>query len=217
MGLERIGWERTGGEGSGMEGLSTPPDHKGLEGTEKERQGLYRTGRDRKGFLIRQKGNAMDGRFNSLTSKYPFDYDALKKGDRFGPEVIGPIVDCEPKTYEYSLKVMALVKQIEMELWARGKTYTICVLNHGVAILTDAEASAYNADRFKGHQSGLARANVKMAAVDTGTFTDAERARHDKSIRDQGAILAAIMAAKSRGRAVERGAEERGLAGPDRA
>jgi hypothetical protein len=199
-----------------MEGLSHAESQgNGLDGTGEARTGSEWSGRDRKGFLTQQKGNAMDGRFNVLTNKYPFDYDALKKGDRFGPEVIGPIVDCEPKTYEYSLKVMALVKQIEMELWARGKCFTICTLNHGVAILTDAEASIYNADRFKGHQSGLARANVKMAAVDTGTFTEAERARHDKTIRDQGAILAAIMAAKSRNRAVERGGGERGLAGPE--
>lgn len=138
----------------------------------------------------------MDG--DGKATRYPFDYDAISKGDRIEPEVIEEIVGVKRKTYRYGLKIGGLVQQVDRELRARGKCFTVCIRDHGISILTDAEASIYNTDRFKHCQSGLARSNVRMAEVDTSGFSEASRAKHDRQLKDQGAILSAIAAAARR-------------------
>lgn len=144
----------------------------------------------------------------------PIDYDAAKKGDYLDPDFVEAIVEVSRKDCRYSLRATNLAQQIERELWERGKQYTVCIRDHGIAILTDVEASAYNQDRWEYHQRGLGRSHRKMAAVDIALIPEDVRKKHDRHLVLQGATLAAIAATRREIQPLPVGQPRRGLPEP---
>jgi hypothetical protein len=70
--------------------------------------------------------------------KFPFDFDALQKGDYINPDYLEKITGHKVDSQEYSFAVMQLVSQIESRL------EVVCKTNSGgISILTDEEAVFY--------------------------------------------------------------------------
>lgn len=132
------------------------------------------------------------------TPRFPIDYDRAKKGDRIEPAVLEQVFGCDRLSHKYSLALRRLSATIEDELWMRGKNYTVCIRDYGIAILTDPESSEYNHARFRQHRAGIARSHSKMAMVDPAELPPDVRAAHDLKLKHQGMILASMIAAEKR-------------------
>lgn len=130
--------------------------------------------------------------------RFPVDYDSLAKGDYIAHERIEEITGEVVGSEAYSLACLTLAQAISRELWLRGKQWTVIGRDHGIAVLTDVEASEYNGRRFEQGCAVMARSNVRMAAVDAGAFTEGQRRKHDQALVFQGASLAALQAARQR-------------------
>jgi hypothetical protein len=129
------------------------------------------------------------------TRRYPVDYDSLDKGSILGAEQIGEIVQARPRTYDFSYRLAALSKQIQDDLWARGKPWTVMTRKGCIHILDDASAVKYNALRFLRHRRGLGQMHKQLVAVDVSKLDPDQRNHYDRAIRLQGTTLAAVIAA----------------------
>jgi len=132
---------------------------------------------------------------NDVT-RFPVDYDALAKGDVIPAKELSRIVGEPMRSYEYQYKITALTKEIETELWSRGKPWTVRIRNGDIVILTDAEASDYNAERVDKMRRGIYRSHRRMMAVDVAQLTTEERALHDRNAVRSGMVVAALLATR---------------------
>lgn len=123
--------------------------------------------------------------------KYPFDFDALNKGDTISPEIAESIVKVPRSHRRYSLKAAGLAKLVERELGARGKKCTVCVRNDAICILTDSEAAVYTKQ-----QGSIARRKERLnfmraLHVDVTNLGPDERKAHERRLVIDGQAIAA--------------------------
>ena len=85
-------------------------------------------------------------------------------------------------------------KQIEQAMLRRGLTVTVRSFNNGLRILTDLEASEYNADETKRAIGKMGRCLTRVSGVDCSEFGDEDLRRHDHRVRVVGSVY---IAAKS--------------------
>lgn len=149
------------------------------------------------------------------TPRFPIDYDKAEKGDRIEAALLEQVFGCNRLDQKYNMALRRLSATIEDELWMRGKNYTVCIRDYGIAILTDPESSDYNQARFRHHLGGIARSNRKMAMVDTAALSQEARAAHDKNLKYQGMILASVIAAERRIAKQDAPKEARQIEGPE--
>jgi alkylated DNA nucleotide flippase Atl1 len=127
--------------------------------------------------------------------KWPIDFDQVKQGDVFNPDQLADIVGVPRKSRRYPGRIMAFQKALEDELWERGKPWTFLIQKDSILVLSDAEASVRNHQRFKGHVRGLARDNLRMSAVDRGKLPANDLRKHDRALITQAAVIAGIVGA----------------------
>lgn len=130
--------------------------------------------------------------------RYPFDYDALQKGQIIPVEMLEDITGTKKGTAEFALKVLSQKQNLETELWLRGKLWTISGegCDGGLKILTDEEASIYNAKRFEANVRGMHRSHSRLMGVDVSSLTAEQRGRHERELCNQAAKLMAIKKTK---------------------
>ena len=109
-------------------------------------------------------------------AKYPFDYDALNKGDVIPTEVIEGLCNLPRTDHKYGLKLMSYQQQIQNELALRGKSVVVRCDHGALRILTDSEAAEHTAAVFNQRKRQMVRAHASAMRVDTGKLTD-EQAR----------------------------------------
>lgn len=126
------------------------------------------------------------------TEKHPFDFDELKKGDTFAPDVLEQITNHQRDTKEYAFAVMHLREQIEDELEARGRPVVVASVKNNLTILTDEEAQKYTAERFAAAQRAMCRAHRRAMIIDRTNLSQEADGRHQRQLQVQGAKLAAI-------------------------
>ncbi len=132
-----------------------------------------------------------------IARRFPVDYDTIQKGDYFGPEQVEEWTGEKPGTAIYNFKMLKLCLQITQGvLDERGELWTLCIRDGGIAVLSDSDASTYNAQQFERHLNGLARSSQKMAAVDVAKLPDKVQVAHDQKLKGQGMVLASIAAAR---------------------
>lgn len=124
-------------------------------------------------------------------SRYPFDFDALKKGDSFTPEFLEDITGEKRQTSRYAFKVLALQQQIADELEARGRPVVVATVKECLRILTDEEAGPYLEKRFNQAQAALRRSFRRELLVDTSKLTPEQREKLQRNQQVHGAIVAA--------------------------
>ena len=145
-----------------------------------DRREMERMGVDRKGFIL------------STTEKYPFDFDALDKGDVIPAERIEEITGHKRQEAAYAIKLMALQSQVQTELIQRGRDVVVRCDKGALRILTDPEAVDYTAKLFQQRKRQLVRAHGYGMRVSVGNLDDEQRLSHERNIVVQGAQLAAM-------------------------
>lgn len=125
------------------------------------------------------------------TEKYPFDYDALKKGDVIHADTLEGVVRLNREHKNYSRGVCGLAKIIMREMEARGRPVVVCAVGNDLKILTDEEAGPYNRRRKKITYRAQRTVFRNMLKVDTAFVSQDEKARIDRDILVMGAELAA--------------------------
>lgn len=132
------------------------------------------------------------------TEKHPFDFDALKKGDSFTPEVLESITLKQRETKEYSFALLSLREQIETELEARGRPVVVAMVKNNLVILTDEEAQLYTFERFNAAQRAMYRAHRRSMIIDRTNLSEEAEQRHQRQLIVQGAKLAALRSTSRR-------------------
>jgi hypothetical protein len=128
--------------------------------------------------------------------RFPFDYDALGKGDVITVERLQDLTGLTYGTTAFSLQVLRYQKVIEDELLARGRAVTVCSEKGSLRILTDAEASEYGAKLFASRFRQMMTAHRGCLRVDVTNLDDEQKAAHGRTLLTQGAMLAAARTAK---------------------
>jgi hypothetical protein len=129
-------------------------------------------------------------------SRFPIDFDAVQKGDKFTPEQIETILGISQDSERFQLAVLAFVERIRDELDSRGKPATVAIVKKCVTILTDQEASIYNATEFDRGLRKSGRAHRRAVQVDVGLLDHDDRQRHERNLTTQAAILTGIKTAR---------------------
>lgn len=128
----------------------------------------------------------------STTEKYPFDYDALNKGDVIPAERIEEITGIKRHEAAYSIAVMGLQSQVQHELIDRGRDVVVRCDKGALRILTDPEAAEYTAKLFTQRKRQLVRAHGYGLRVQVANLDEQQRLSHERNIVVQGAQLAAM-------------------------
>jgi hypothetical protein len=128
-----------------------------------------------------------------MATRFPIDYDSLKKGDVIPAELLEKIAEAPRSTPKYQLKVLAFQQQIMDEMRARGNPVTVIVRGGEIVVLTDAEASTYNAERLGAHLHGVMRAHERSQAVDVANLDDEQKKVHTRRVEVGGKFVQAII------------------------
>ena len=105
-------------------------------------------------------------------TRFPLDYDALEKGCYIPPDEIQAQCEHPRDTKKYQLYVLTLIETIRKHLYANGKSYTVKQDRDGIRILTDEEATEYNASRWDMLKGQLGRTHMQMLGVQTPLLAD---------------------------------------------
>ena len=120
------------------------------------------------------------------------DYDSITMGMIVPPEQIEWITGTKSGTQEYQFAALKLTQKIQKELWDRGKCYTVHVRQASIAVCTDAEASAYNAQQRKIGQRKMLHAHRRNLHVEMSKLDVAQKAKHERELLYAGRALASM-------------------------
>lgn len=122
-------------------------------------------------------------------SKYPFDYDQLKKGDELSPEEIERITGKKPGTDEYRFAVMGLQALIQDRTGYTAK----CQSDGSLKVLTDPEAAEHNRKLFAQNLRAMANRHTLNTQVDVDNLPEDARRRHDQTLMVQSRYVSAMI------------------------
>lgn len=106
-------------------------------------------------------------------------------------ELIGP-ERCEDSE-RYALYLLALKHQLEKHLRQRfRRIITVRATQHGLQILNDQQAAAYNPKRFADGLKIARRAHRRLLGVDPGKLTPEQREDFGRAVTQQAAKLSMI-------------------------
>lgn len=129
-------------------------------------------------------------------SRFPLDYEALKKGDTIPAARVEKIAGVLRGSEGYEFAVLKVCKQIERELAVRERLWTVVVRGEDVVILTDAQAATYTDDQQRQAMRRLKRNFHRQVAVDVLELSEEERAKHERAVEVNGKTLQAAMTAR---------------------
>ena len=136
---------------------------------------------------------------DNQSKRYPFDYEALVKGQVIPAEECERLTGRKRHERRYSLDVQHLIDGIERERELMGAPVVAKQWKDGIKILTDAEAIVHLPSRFKAGMRLAGRSHRKsIVAVDTRNLTQEEARIHDRNRDSQGRQLEAAALAKAK-------------------
>lgn len=130
------------------------------------------------------------------TKKYPFDVDAISKGDAITVSELEHITGKRYGTDRYDLAVLSLREKLMDALSDAGKPATVCIRKGSLVVLTDADASEYNAKAQKQSIRSLFRAQSRNIDVDENNLNDSEKQNHERRLIIGGYYVQAIQKAR---------------------
>lgn len=125
------------------------------------------------------------------TTEYPIPTSDLRKGDIVSVDQIEEAFRVARGTDAYQLAARRASDYIVQRLAERGLHVTIAQRKHSLMILTDEEASTYNAHRFDLELGGAGRALRRLAEVDRSQLSSGRIVDHDRALEVRGRMLAA--------------------------
>lgn len=130
------------------------------------------------------------------THEYPIDTSTLQKGSVVTAETIASAFGVRIGTEAFQLASMRCGSYITMRLAERDLFVTVAQRKHDLVVLTDDEASSYNAKRFGASFRAAARASRRMSAVDRSQLDPKRIESHDRTLEVQGRMLSAARRAR---------------------
>lgn len=115
-------------------------------------------------------------------TEYPLVTDHLTKGSRITVDEIERAFGVKRGTDEYRFKMLRARAYVEQRLSDRGELVTLISEGYDIVILTDEEASAYNARRFETSRRAGERAFVRLGQVDRSRLSEEASKRHDRDL-----------------------------------
>ena len=114
-------------------------------------------------------------------SRYPLNFDALKRGDSLSASECEKILAIGQSDDRYWKKLLRLKTEIEEHFEERGDLSIVATTrDNGIQILTEEEASPYLQKRDKEGRGIMKRAIAKGALIDRSKLLDATREQHDR-------------------------------------
>lgn len=135
-------------------------------------------------------------------TKFPVDVTLLEKGSVIPPEAIEAAYGTSRRLADYSLKVLSCIDEIKRQLGPRGAGWVIRQREHGIRVLTDAEASVLLAAEIDNSLRSVGRAHVLQVAVDTNGFDEQQVADHERRTMRSAAFVQAIAATRKKLRTI---------------
>lgn len=135
---------------------------------------------------------------NLETTEYPIATSHLQKGDTINAETIEAAFGVKRGTQAYQFAVMRVCDHVRQRFAERVPAEIVTVVqdHDAVVVLTDNEATEYNARRFKSGIAQAARSHRQQLGVDRSKLDEAKVPEHDRSLTVQGRVLSAINKAR---------------------
>lgn len=120
----------------------------------------------------------------------PDTFLARAKGGVITRQELEALVGCGPRDARYSLRVCQIADALMTIKRQAGEPCTIAQVKSDLRILTDAEASKYNAGLNGSAVRRLRTSNRRLSEVKVDAFTEAQRKEHDRRLAVSGARVA---------------------------
>jgi len=128
-----------------------------------------------------------------MIEKFPFDMDALQKGDvlteAFFREKMPDLPDASDMGYKFV--VMGIKESIETAFYERGEIAYVKHEKDDLHILTDIEASPYIERKQRQYRKAIAKNAVILRHVETEAFSLEETREHETRLVREGRYLQA--------------------------
>lgn len=123
-----------------------------------------------------------------MISKYPIDFDAVRKGDEFPPEELEDIFGKKPGTDEFRFAVLGLQSLIQERTGFTVKGMS----SGGLRVLTDAEAAEHNQRIFAQNLRGMVARHALNCQVDVDNLSSDQKLKHDRNLLSQSRYVSAL-------------------------
>lgn len=125
------------------------------------------------------------------------NFEAIHPGYIVKKETLQNIVQIAPdkdvESYKkYQLELLSIGQIITSQLDKLNRPYTVVIRKEEIMVLTHAEASKYNQNKFSNGLKKAKRANRKLVHVDVSQLSPAEKERHDAAIIKQSKLVSLI-------------------------
>jgi hypothetical protein len=131
------------------------------------------------------------------TTRYPVDFDTLKKGSVVTAETIEAYAQAKPETKAYNFAALSLCKDVETYLAQTGIYATVCIRANQIHVLTDEEAAEYNKAKYEQGRNRMFQAHRRNSAVDVSMLADDQRAQHERTLQRHAFELASLKQARN--------------------
>lgn len=126
---------------------------------------------------------------------WQIDPNELVPGAEISREECERLLGCSyAEERRYGLELLKLAAYVDKAIKRSGRLLTITTRDGGIQVLTHAQASRYNAERFDAAQRLMRRCFRRLSAVDTGSLTESELRNYDRARNSQSRTLAAMRA-----------------------
>lgn len=129
---------------------------------------------------------------NPKPERFPFDYEALSKGDTITTYEIERVLSINANHPAFRLALLGLREQLLKSLAILGKHWTVTTERNCLNILTDEEASVHNARLFASKERSMKRDHWRQLNVDQSNLSDIQRDQHERTLIVQSLKLAAL-------------------------
>ena len=146
-----------------------------------------------------RQGSARQGDFEKRNHmKFEIDIDVLIKGS------VISVAECErvlklrrdDDVAGYQFGLMQLCDFVQRSLWKVGREWTLKTSQGEILVLTDEQASEYNASQFENGMAKMRRSNKRLRSVDIRNIDESKRNEHDERVSKQGVILQCIKSSR---------------------
>lgn len=124
--------------------------------------------------------------------RFPFDYDAMKKGDIIPTSTLQRITGKHPDSADYAFAVLKLKERIEKELRDRSKDWTLRIHKGEIKVLTDPEAATFNHAEQVRARAAMTRRFALSLAVDVTQLDHEQRKQHERNVEVDGKYIQAL-------------------------
>jgi hypothetical protein len=129
-------------------------------------------------------------------TEYPFETEALAKGDRIKADIIEQAYSVTRDTGAYQLAALAASEFVRRRFADRGETVMVVQRKFDLVILTDEEAVEHAEQEFWRGIKKAGRIHARSMGIDRANLAPPVAAVHDRQLETRGRVLAATRQAK---------------------